>query len=95
MRLEAMLFITLVLGPACMFLLYVLLQFWREATQPARRYPGRSARVVTFVTAPSSRPEDAVVDPAGRAAEESASSSRRSVAMFPRAAKRSARREVR
>ena len=93
MRFEVMLFITLVLGPACMFLLYVLFQLQREARRPARQYPRRSARVVTFVTAPASRP-DAVVDPPGRSAEESASSSRRSVAMFPGAAKRSAPREV-
>jgi hypothetical protein len=95
MRFEAMLFITMVLGPACIFLLYVLFQFWREATRPARQYQRRSTRVVTLVTAPASRPEDTLVDPPARAAEESASSSRRSVAMFPRAAKRSAPRKVR
>ena len=64
-----MLLITMVLGPACMFLLYVLFQFRREVAQPARKYPGRPARVVTLVTTPASRPEDAVVGPPGGSVE--------------------------
>jgi len=88
-----MLFMLMVLGPACMFLLYVLFQLRREATQLARKYPGRPARVVTIVTAPASRPEDALVDPPGRSVEESASGTRRSVAIFPPVARRLTKRD--
>lgn len=83
------------LGPACMFYLYVLAQFWREM-QRAGRSRGcarRFAGAVTFITAPARHADQDVVHTADRS-QGAAAGSRRTVVMFPPEAKGPARRDV-
>lgn len=54
-----MLFIALTLGPGCIFFLYALYHFWREATAPGHAIRGRSGVILTFVDRPSSKRADA------------------------------------
>jgi hypothetical protein len=44
------LFVVIVLGPACLFFLYALVQFWREAKRLRCRPESRLPRCVTPVT---------------------------------------------
>ena len=44
-------FLTIVMGPACWFMLYALSQFWREAMSLRRRAEAKLPRSVTPVTA--------------------------------------------
>jgi len=87
--------IVMTLGPACMFYLYAFAQFRRELKRAgqSRGCARRLARAVTFITDPARRTYEDVVRTAGRS-EEPAAGSRRTVMMFPPAAKGCARRDV-
>jgi len=89
-----MLFITMALGPACIFYLYVLSRFRLELKRAggSRGCARRLARAVTFITDSARQGNEDVVHTAGRSEE--AAGSRRSIVMFRPEAKGPARRDV-
>lgn len=87
------LLIIFVLGPALMFNLYALTQFWREARRAGRSYFRRVERAVTVITACARQAEEHVPGAINRRHDPAVSSSR-AVVMFPSRGNGPARRDV-
>ena len=91
-------FVVIVLGPACLFLLYVLVQFWREAMHlraEATKHRAAADRILEESVRRSrtdfGRPDGSKRNNGGPAEK---TEDRRSVLAFPSGVKHSARRNT-